>query len=70
MPDTGFTFVCTGCGLEFSDPPVVIDQKNYCCLDCANGFSCSCGQAYEEGDEGAHHPGSNPPSEFTGTYPT
>jgi len=38
------TIYCDGCGVEILLAPVMKDQKVYCCLDCSQGFACTCGE--------------------------
>ena len=33
---------CDECGVEITWTPVVIDQRRYCCHDCAIGLECDC----------------------------
>jgi hypothetical protein len=39
----GETVYCDGCGVEILLSPVVVDEKYYCCRDCADGLECDCG---------------------------
>lgn len=34
--------LCNGCGLEFHWPPIVSGDYKYCCIDCRDGYVCSC----------------------------
>ena len=38
---------CDGCGVEITWGPVVIDKRSYCCQDCAQGYTCACGERME-----------------------
>lgn len=51
MSDSNNTIWCSGCGAEILYIPYVLNQKNYCCQDCALGFACQCGRAMERGDD-------------------
>jgi hypothetical protein len=42
---------CDGCGVEIVGAPVVVDKRNYCCQDCAQGIRCDCGERMELDDE-------------------
>ena len=42
------TVVCDGCGVEIAWLPVVVDERHYCCLDCAAGRLCECDYPPEE----------------------
>ncbi len=50
------TVFCDGCGVEIPLSPVVKDQGEYCCEDCAQGYECECGKRMElDEDLGADH---------------
>lgn len=51
MSDFYDTIWCASCGAEILHVPYVIHQQNYCCQDCALGFSCQCGQAMEREED-------------------
>ena len=38
---------CDGCGVEITWGPVMFDMRAYCCQDCAQGYSCACGERME-----------------------
>ena len=42
---------CEGCGAEITWGPVVIEERSYCCQDCAQGFACGCGERMEMDEE-------------------
>jgi len=42
------TLRCDGCGVEVLWAPVKVNQLEYCCRDCADGFECNCGSRMEE----------------------
>jgi hypothetical protein len=41
------TLFCDGCGVEIPLSPVIKDQREYCCEDCAQGYQCKCGERME-----------------------
>ena len=41
------TVFCDGCGLEILLAPVVKNNLEHCCEDCAQGYECKCGQRIE-----------------------
>ena len=41
---------CIGCGTEIRWPAFVVNEKEYCCQDCAHGMNCKC-RADMEWDE-------------------
>ena len=41
------TLYCDGCGVEILLAPVVKEQRQYCCEDCARGIPCKCGERME-----------------------
>lgn len=51
MFDHGQTLFCDGCGAEIAWAPVMIDQRHYCCADCADDRPCTCGMQAEWEDE-------------------
>lgn len=51
MTDFDNTRWCAGCGAEILYTPYVVNHQNYCCQDCALGFSCECGRAMEREDD-------------------
>jgi len=42
---------CDGCGVEITWNPVVVENRFYCCQDCAQGYSCNCGERMELDEE-------------------
>lgn len=42
------TVVCDGCGVEITWMPVIVESKQYCCQDCAEGRVCECDFPAEE----------------------
>ncbi len=38
---------CDGCGTEISWSPVAIEDRYYCCQDCAEGRECECAERKE-----------------------
>jgi hypothetical protein len=42
---------CDGCGVEITWGPVVIDSRSYCCQECAQGYTCNCGEHTEMDEE-------------------
>jgi hypothetical protein len=42
---------CDGCGAEITWAPVLRDERDYCCEDCAEGRPCRCGERMELPDE-------------------
>lgn len=42
---------CDGCGVEITWGPVVIESRSYCCQDCAQGYTCNCGERMESEEE-------------------
>ncbi|HHY88382.1 MAG TPA: hypothetical protein GYA06_05635 [Chloroflexi bacterium] len=36
------TLYCDGCGVELTAVPVTKENRIYCCVDCRDGFECSC----------------------------
>jgi endogenous inhibitor of DNA gyrase (YacG/DUF329 family) len=42
---------CDGCGAEIAWMPVIVEHRNFCCADCAEGRPCSCGVQAEWEDE-------------------
>lgn len=38
---------CDGCGVEITWGPLVIETRAYCCQDCAQGYTCACGERME-----------------------
>jgi hypothetical protein len=42
---------CDGCGVEISWGPVMVNDKPYCCQDCAQGYACDCGERMEMDEE-------------------
>lgn len=55
---------CDGCGAEITWSPVVVRAANramptrpslYCCMDCADGRPCRCGERMEFDDELREH---------------
>jgi hypothetical protein len=38
---------CDGCGVEILLAPVVQEQREYCCEDCAQVLPCHCGERLE-----------------------
>lgn len=47
MVRTEDTTFCDGCGVEILLSPVVIEDRHYCCRDCADGLECECGERLE-----------------------
>ena len=41
------TLFCDGCGVEIPLSPVIKDNSEYCCEDCAQGIKCKCGERME-----------------------
>jgi len=39
---------CSGCGAEIPGAPVVLDNQDYCCRDCAEGRPCDCALVFED----------------------
>lgn len=50
------TVVCDGCGVEITWAAVVLDDKTYCCQDCAQGRACECDYPPEEDRSAAEQP--------------
>lgn len=46
------TVRCDGCGVEVVLSPVVVDNLEYCCLDCSQGIRCKCAEQIELDDAG------------------
>jgi hypothetical protein len=55
---------CDGCGVEITWSPVVLQGAKtaahqragqYCCVDCADGRPCQCGERMEFDDEFREH---------------
>ena len=42
---------CDGCGVEITWVPVQDRERNYCCRDCSQGYSCTCGERMELDEE-------------------
>lgn len=38
------TIWCDGCGVEILWPALVVDNHDYCCQDCLEGYRCECGE--------------------------
>jgi hypothetical protein len=51
MSDFHETLWCAGCGTEILYSPYVLNRKNYCCQDCAFGYTCECSRAMEREDD-------------------
>jgi hypothetical protein len=47
IPNTNLV-VCDGCGVEITWTPVVVNQRQFCCQDCAAGRPCQCDYPPEE----------------------
>ena len=45
------TIWCAGCGTEICWGSYVINNQDFCCQDCALGFSCKCSKTTELEDE-------------------
>jgi hypothetical protein len=45
------TVWCSGCGIEITWIPYIIDDQEFCCQNCAYGFSCDCGAMMDWEDE-------------------
>ncbi len=41
---------CDECGVEITWTPVVIDNRRYCCQDCAVGLECDCDRTGAPGE--------------------
>ncbi len=48
MEDTVF---CDGCGVEIPLSPVIKNNGEYCCEDCAQGYECECGKRMEPDED-------------------
>lgn len=59
---------CDGCGVEITWGPVAIDGQHYCCQDCAQGLTCSCGERMEM-DEELRGSGTEATPAYTGNMP-
>jgi hypothetical protein len=42
---------CDGCGVEIVGAPVLVNKQIFCCLDCADGRECDCGDKLDDGDD-------------------
>jgi hypothetical protein len=51
MFDHTQTIFCDGCGAEIGWLPVIVEQRHFCCTDCAEGRSCTCGLQAEWEDD-------------------
>ena len=51
MSDFANTIWCAGCGAEILYSPHVVNKNDFCCQDCALGFSCKCGRASEREED-------------------
>ena len=47
MAYSEMTLWCDGCGREILWIPYVVHKKEFCCQDCAFGFTCQCGESIE-----------------------
>lgn len=45
------TVFCDGCGAEIGWVPVIVKHHRYCCSDCAEDRTCTCGMQAEWEDE-------------------
>lgn len=45
------TVYCDGCGVEITWGPVKAKGKDYCCIDCRDGYVCNCGDRMELEDD-------------------
>jgi hypothetical protein len=43
--------LCDGCGVEIVGAPVYVNQKYFCCQDCADGRECDCGNKPDGGED-------------------
>jgi hypothetical protein len=50
------TIICDGCGVEITWSPIVVNDRQYCCIDCSQGLPCTCGERMEEEDEYRNSP--------------
>lgn len=41
------TVFCDGCGVEIPLAPVIKNEQEYCCEDCAQGYECTCAEQME-----------------------
>ena len=51
MTDFDNTIWCAGCGAEILQAPYVVNHQNFCCQNCAQGYTCKCGQAMERKED-------------------
>jgi hypothetical protein len=56
---------CDGCGVEVTWGPIVIEGRSYCCQDCAQGYTCACGERMEM-EEDSRDSGSKAAPAYTG----
>ncbi|OGO16444.1 MAG: hypothetical protein A2Y93_09585 [Chloroflexi bacterium RBG_13_68_17] len=52
MAETEEILYCDRCGAEIVGAPVVQDDRQHCCLDCAEGRECDCGLLLEDDRRG------------------
>jgi hypothetical protein len=51
MYDFDGQLTCDNCGVEITWTPLVVDNKEYCCLICYQGRHCDCREVVELEDE-------------------
>lgn len=42
---------CAGCGVEITWGPALVENRAFCCQDCAHGYACACGERMEIDEE-------------------